>query len=159
MNTDFIIKALDYDAFSDYFEMNDNLLSELGLLRMKVDEKPGFPCRVSLMDAEIGEEVILINYLHHDTASPYRATGPVFVRKDAKKAQPVLNEIPEFLNHRLLSLRIYDSHGMMINARVVEGSEIRARLYEFFENTETSYIHIHNAGPGCYNCVAERASA
>jgi hypothetical protein len=40
---------------------------------MTVDEFPGFPCRVSLQDAEIGEEVILLPYQHHKTNSPYQA--------------------------------------------------------------------------------------
>jgi hypothetical protein len=32
----------------------------------------GFPCRVSLVDAEIGESVLLVNYEHLPAASPYR---------------------------------------------------------------------------------------
>lgn len=154
--TNFMLKALPDSQFSHLFAMSDSELRSRGAVRMIVDEKPGYPCRVSLEDAEPGEEVILLPYQHHKTDSPYQASGPIFVRKGVKSANPAMNEIPVMLHHRLLSLRGYDKNGMMISAAVAEGKNLKEQLHQTFENNDVIYIHIHNAKPGCYNCVAER---
>jgi len=124
---------------------------------MIVDEFPGFPCRDSLEDAEIGEEVILLPYQHHKTNLPYQSSGPIFVRKIAKTANYEINEIPKMFNHRLLSLRGYDKNAIMKDASVIEGNNLKAQIIKIFENDDIQYIHIHNAKPGCYNCLVERA--
>jgi hypothetical protein len=73
MTTNFKLKSLEDTEFANIFELNNLELEKIGAVRMKVDEFPGFPCRVSLQDAEIGEEVILLPYQHHKTNSPYQA--------------------------------------------------------------------------------------
>jgi hypothetical protein len=100
---------------------------------MTVDEFPGFPCRVSLQDAEIGEEVILLPYQHHKTNSPYQANGPIFVRKIAKTAILETNEIPKMFNHRLLSLRGFDKNGIMKDASVTEAKILKNKLFELLK--------------------------
>jgi hypothetical protein len=157
MNTDFQFKALSEADFTSFFELNDELLTAQKARKMIVDKKPGFPCRVSLVDAEVGEEVILLPYCHHEVSSPYRASGPVFIRKGAVAAALEVNEVPQMLLHRLLSLRAYDSSGMMVEAAVVEGNELAAAIRLFFSNAEVSYLHIHNAKPGCFNVHVNRA--
>jgi hypothetical protein len=153
----FKIKSLEASEFSMLFDLDNSALEKMGAIRMIVDEFPGFPCRVSLEDAEIGEEVILLPYQHHQTNSPYQASGPIFVRKIAQTAQLDINQIPKMLNHRLLSLRGYDNNAIMKEATVVEGKNLNEQIIKIFENEEILYIHIHNAKPGCYNCVVERA--
>lgn len=153
----FRLVALPYDQFGPLFSVSDDDLEEMMARRVVVDEKPGFPCRVSLEDAEVGETVLLLPFLHHDVLSPYRASGPVFVRKGAKQATPAAGEIPAMFRHRLLSIRAYDDAAMMIGAAVVEGTELEASIMRFFANAEVSYLHVHNAKPGCYNCRVERA--
>ncbi len=152
----FKIKSLESSEFSSLFDLDISALEKIGAIKMIVDECPGFPCRVSLEDAEIGEEVILMPYQHHQTNSPYQASGPIFVRKIAQTAQLEINQIPKMLNHRLLSLRGYDSNAIMKEATVVEGKILNEKINEIFENEEILYIHVHNAKPGCYNCVVER---
>jgi hypothetical protein len=154
---DFIIKALAKEEFEELFTLSDLELIEKGAIRMRVDSKPGFPCRISLQDANIGDEVILLTYEHHKTASPYKASGPIFIRKHAETARLKANQIPEMLIHRQVSVRCYNVNGMMKTAKVIEGKELTTFLSETFEEKEISYVHIHNAKPGCYNCVAERA--
>ncbi|MEW5677118.1 DUF1203 domain-containing protein [Flavobacterium enshiense] len=156
MTINFKLKSLEDTEFSNLFQLEDSVLEELGAKRMIVDEYPGFPCRVSLEDAQIGEEVILLSYEHHKTNSPYRASGPIFVRKNAKTAVLGVNEVPKMFHHRLLSLRGYDKNGIMLSASVVEGQNLKENLIQIFENDKVSYIHIHNAKPGCYNCMVER---
>ena len=67
------------------------------------------------------------------------------------------NEIPLMLHHRLLSLRGYDTNAMMIEADVVEGRVLADSISHIFKNASVAYIHIHNARPGCYNCLVKRA--
>jgi hypothetical protein len=149
--------ALPYDQFGPLFDVSDDALEEIMARRMIVDEKPGFPCRVSLEDAEVGETVILLPFLHHDVLSPYRASGPVYVRKGARRATPAPGEIPAMFRERLLSVRAYDDEAMMVGAEVVEGADLEAAIARFFARDEVSYLHLHNAKPGCYNGRVERA--
>jgi hypothetical protein len=156
MTMNFIIKSLEDIEFSSLFNLDDLALEKIGATRMIVDEYPGFPCRVSLKDAKIGEEVILLSYQHHKTNSPYQANGPIFVRKTGKTASLKANEIPTMFNHRLLSLRGFDKNGIMRDASVTEGQNLREQIIQTFTNETINYIHIHNAKPGCFNCLVER---
>ncbi|HST30127.1 MAG TPA: DUF1203 domain-containing protein [Chthoniobacterales bacterium] len=122
-----------------------------------MDAKPGFPCRVSLQDAEIGETVILLPFVHHSVDSPYRASGPIFVRENAREADLDVGEIPEVVSTRTMSVRAYDKNSMMIDGAVVPGSEIKAHIEKLFADPKIAYRHLHNAGAGCYSCSVERA--
>ncbi len=157
MTTNFQIKALQKSEFASLFDLNGEQLAEIGAIRMTVDKKLAFPCRVSLEDGNIGDDVILLNYQHHKTASPYRSAGPIFVKKNAQSAKLAVNEIPKLLHHRLLSIRQYDKKGMMKASLVTEGRDLGNVLAEVFDNAEIEYVHIHNAKPGCYMCEAVRA--
>ncbi|MEW6196907.1 MAG: DUF1203 domain-containing protein [Bacteroidota bacterium] len=152
MEHNFQIEAINYSEVKYLFQLSDEELSKVNAVRMVVDQKPGYPCRVSLQDAEIGEEVILFPYMHHDVKSPYKSSGPVFVRKNAETAQLRINEIPVMLNHRLLSIRAYDKDSMIVKAEVIEGNIIADAIEYFLSNSKIEYIHVHNAKPGCYNC-------
>lgn len=152
----FKIIALNHQEFISLFEKSDEALRNQGMQRLVVDQKPGFPCRVSLEDAEIGEEVILISYEFHKTNSPYKSRGPIFVRKGIKTKMLGVNEIPTMLNHRLLSFRGYDKDGIMKVAKTERGIDSQTVIEQFFETPIIEYIHIHNAGQGCYNCEVRR---
>jgi hypothetical protein len=109
------------------------------------------------MDAPVGEQVILMPFQHHDVISPYQSAGPIFVRENAQTAKPQVNEIPVMFHHRLLSVRAYDEVAMMKKAKVVEGRALEETIRDFFTTESISYLHIHNAGPGCFNCLVQRA--
>src|SRR5512134_3872303 len=156
MATAFQLIALPHDRFAPLFEKSDAELRALGARRQTVDGKPGFPCRVSLADGEVGETVLLLQFTHHDVSSPYRASGPIYVRQGVRTATPAANEIPVMFRHRLLSLRGYDSAAMLIAADVVNGSELEDAIHRFFADASVRYLHIHNAKPGCYNCSVSR---
>ena len=157
MSDSFQIIALPAEPFEALFAQSDAELQKIGARRVVVVEKPGFPCRVSLVDAEVGETVILTPFVHHDVASPYRASGPIFVRGVAKTTRLAVNEVPGMFRHRTLSVRAYDGAGMMMDAAVVNGREIETLIRRLFADESVSYLHIHNAGPGCYNCRVARA--
>ena len=156
MHHDFQIVSLSDTHFNFLFGLSALELATHGAVRMVVTEKPGTPCRVSLVDAEIGEEVILVPFKHHDVDSPYQAVGPIFVRKGVFSYSPEVNEVPLMFYHRLLSIRAYDMNAMMINACVVEGGHLSEKIVELFGDVLVEYLHIHNAKPGCYNCKVER---
>ena len=151
----FRFKGLHADPFSDLFALSDAALAAKGFVRMIADEKPGFPCRVSLADAEPGEEVLLVNFEHQPVHSPYRATGPIFVRRNAKVFDST--DVPQALRPRLLSLRAYDDSGMMVEADVVEGTEVETLLARLFTRDDVSYVHVHYAKRGCFAVRVERA--
>ena len=157
MSSSFQFIALPSEQFAALISRSDAELQAIGARRMIVDEKPGYPCRVSLADAEVGETVLLLPFTHHDVSSPYRASGPIFVRSGAETANPAPGEIPVMFRHRLLSVRAYDSAAMMIGAEVVKGSELEGAIKRLFSDESVSYLHIHNAQPGCYNCRVARA--
>ena len=157
MNESFQFVGLPAEPFAPLFTRSEAELDAVGARRMIVDEKPGFPCRVSLADAEVGETVVLLPFTHHDVATPYRASGPIFVRSGVQTAFPMAGEIPGMLTHRLLSVRAYDAAGMMVGAEVVEGSELAEAIRRLFSDAAASYLHVHNARPGCFNCRVVRA--
>jgi len=157
MNRSFQVVPVPYERFAPLFELHDAELQAMGARRMTVDEKPGFPCRASLVDAEIGETVLLVPFVHHETCSPYRASGPIFIRKNAGTAHPVVDEVPAMLRQRQLSIRAYDASATMIEAQVAHGTELESIIHRFFADERARYLHIHNAGPGCYNCSVIRA--
>ena len=157
MKIPFQFIALPYERFANLFNQSDKELRSVGALWKVVDQKPGFPCRVSLTDAEIGERVLLVQFTHHDVGSPYRASGAVYVRRDANTASPAVNEIPFMFTHRLLSVRGYDEAGMLVDSEVVDGSDLEDAICRFFTDENVSYLHLHNAAPGCYNCSVVRA--
>ena len=52
----FQISALPLETFAPFFDLDDTALAARGARRYVATKKPGFPCRVSLEDAEEGEE-------------------------------------------------------------------------------------------------------
>jgi hypothetical protein len=159
VRTPFRLVALPNERFDELRALSDAELHERGARRARADEKPGFPCRVSLVDAEPGEEVLLLSFVHHDVGTPYRASGPIYVRMNATTAHPEVNEVPAMIRSRLLSIRGYDASGMLLTAEVAEGRDIEAHIQRAFADARVAYLHLHNARPGCFNCRVERAGA
>ena len=153
----FRIHALLEEAFKPLLALSDNELRARDGRRVMADASGGFPCRVSLQDAVEGERLLLLPYEHHRVDTPYRASGPIYVRENAAQALPETDEIPELLRRRMLSLRGYDGKGMMRSAEVVPGVEVEAALARLFAIDRIAYLHAHYALPGCYACRVERA--
>lgn len=152
----FRLTGLAYEPFALLFSLNDTELAMLDATRVTAQQSPGYPCRVSLQDAEIGEELLLLPYLHQPASSPYRASGPIYVRREAIQRVLEPGEIPAYVSRRLISIRAYDAAHMMLNAEVIEGSGIAAEIARQFADQRIAYIHLHNARQGCFSCLAER---
>ncbi|HEY5238130.1 MAG TPA: DUF1203 domain-containing protein [Rhizomicrobium sp.] len=151
------ITGLAAEPFGSLFALSDEELGERGARRYIADEKPGFPCRISLTDAEPGERVILLSYDHLPVHSPYRARGPIFVREAATQAFDGVNTLPDVFQGRLLSIRAYDAGGMMLDADVVEGAHAEPLIEKLLAREDVDMLHVHYARRGCYACRVERA--
>jgi len=153
----FQIHALPESLVSGLEDLSDKELAERNMQRVTADAARGFPCRISLQDAAMGETLYLMNFTHLDEDTPYRASHAIFVRAQAKECHPAVNHLPEVLTSRLLSLRAFDAGHRMITADLAQGDEIAPMLGEMFACPAIAYIHLHNARPGCYAARATRA--
>jgi hypothetical protein len=154
---DFRIHGLDVTEFRPLFALSDAELARRQIVRMRADRQPGYPCRVSLRDAEPGDAVLLLNYEHLPVASPYRSRHAIYVRQDATGAALAVNEVPSMLRLRLLSVRAFDAAGMMRAADVVAGTALEAAIADMLADGSAEYLHIHNAKHGCYAARVVRA--
>ena len=152
----FHITALKRSQFEYLFQLPEEELASRRAVRMVATKKPGFPCRVSLADAEPGEDVILVHHEHQSVDTPFRSSHAVFVRPNATPAELKPNEVPEMLRSRILSLRAFDNAGMLIASDLADGTDLELSLQKMFENPAAAYIHLHFAKPGCYAARADR---
>jgi len=155
----FRIHALPAAQFQPLFALSDDELAARDIHRAVADGPNAYPCRVSLRDAQPGERLLLLPYEHHALATPYRASGPIFVREAAADTTFSNDEVPDQLRRRLLSIRAYGEDGMMRIADVVEGRDIESLIARFFERADVAYLHVHFAKYGCYACRITRDAA
>ena len=153
---DYVISGLLAQPFQLLFGLDDAELRAHGAVRMTVDSNSGFPCRISLENAQVGETVLLLPWRHLDVDTPYRASGPIFVRDTAREHARIRNAVPEQQRSRLLSVRAYDAEGWMLDAEVAGGTLLEALISRFFDNANVAYLHAHNARRGCYACRVDR---
>jgi len=154
----FKLDALPYRPFSNYFGMSERDLKDASARTLTVPAKPGYPCVVSLADAdaELGERVLLANFTHLPQNTPYRASHAIYVREGAVQASLGAGEVPEMLASRLLAIRGYDDAHMMVFADVIDGARLAAELDGTFADAAVRCIHIHVAKPGCFAARATR---
>ena len=150
------ILGLDPEPFRPLFGLTDAALAEQGAMRVTADSRPGFPCRITLEDAEPGETLILLNHVSHEAATPYRAAHAIFVREGAAAPASYVDETPPAFAGRTLSLRGFDAEGMMRDARLAMPGEADATIRDMFDRPEIAVIHAHNAVRGCFSARIER---
>jgi len=153
----FQVMGLSPEPFRHLYALKDQDLALRGVKRYIADKKPGFPDRIEMRDAEIGEKLLLLNHVCQPAATPYRATHAIFVIEGAENTYQRVNEIPDVMRIRLLSLRAYDAVGMMLDGDVVDGSDVESMIVRFFSSRNVAYIHAHNAKRGCYSGRIDRA--
>jgi Protein of unknown function (DUF1203) len=149
------IKGLEPAPFAPLFELDNTELEARGMTRMTVDN-PNFPCRVSLRDCDLGDEVILLNHISHDGDNPYRASHAIFVSKAAAEAAEYVDAVAPALDRRILSLRAFDAGGMMIDAALAQPGEADPIIRQLLANPTVTHIDAHNAIRGCFAARIER---
>ena len=150
------IRGLDPTQIRHLTALSDAELASQGAVRMTVDSKPGFPCRLTLEDLEPGASVLLINHVSHDDG-PYRASHAIFVSESASEAADYADSVPPALDRRILSLRAFDGKGMMVDARLAQPGEADAAIRTMLDDASVDHIDAHNAVRGCFAARIDRA--
>lgn len=153
----FRITGLSPEPFLELYGLDEAELARRGARRVVADARPGFPDRVEMRDVEPGETLLLLNHVCQPAPTPYHARHAIFVREGALTRYDSVDEVPEVMRRRILSLRAFDAEGMMVDADLAEGRDIESLIARFFDNPEVTYIHAHNAKRGCYSGRIDRA--
>jgi hypothetical protein len=153
----FRFSALSRDRFDPLFSMHDDALARRGARRVTATRRPGFPCRVTLQDAEIGEQVLLVNFAHLDVDTPFRSSHAIYVRQAGQPAQPAIDVVPDMLRTRTISLRAWTQEGMLAAAELAEGTDVERAIAALFSIPEAAFLHVHFANAGCYAARVDRA--
>jgi Protein of unknown function (DUF1203) len=132
-------------------------LRAAGGIAYVADSTPGYPCRQCLRDAEIGDELLLVSYDPFDATSPYRCASPIFIHTTACTPDDS-SDLPIQLTRRQLSVRGFDTEAMMLDAALIDGSDLEKTIEHLLDNPAIDHLHVHNAGRGCWAAKVERAS-
>lgn len=151
------LSGLEPQLFEPLFDLDEAALTARGLRWMRSDAPFGYPCRISLEDAPVGEPLLLLPFTHQDSRSPYRASGPIFVRRGQREAARIVDRLPPYLTRRPLSVRAYDSSDDMVDADVIDGADAESLIQRYLARDDVGYLHVHFARRGCYACRVDRS--
>ena len=127
----FQLVGLEPAQFLPLFAKTDAELASQAIVRTRASSQPGYPCRISLEDAAVGEELLLLPFWHHRVDSPYQALGPIYIRRGATQAVLPAGVVPDYVTRRLISVRAYDQAHMMVAASVCPGVDVAGELAAF----------------------------
>jgi Protein of unknown function (DUF1203) len=151
------ITGLSPKPFAALIGADDATLARQGAMRVTATAKPGYPCRVTLDDAEPGETLILLNHVSHDVATPYRSAYAIYVREAAVETATFEDALPPVFANRPMAFRAFDTEGMLRNAALALPGEADAKIRMLFDQPEIAYLHAHNAAHGCFSAKVERS--
>lgn len=151
------IAGLPMAPFAPLFALDDAGLTAFRARRVRATSSRGFPCRVSLRDADEGEELLLLHHVSHEVATPFRSAFAIYVRAEAQDTAPYVDSLPPVFEGRTLSLRGYDDKGMLRDARLTAPGETDGTIRALFAGEEIAYIHAHNAAYGCFAARIDRS--
>lgn len=149
------ISGLAADHFAPMFGLDAAALAQHRAERVTATAKPGFPCRISLEDAEPGEELILLHHVSHDVNTPYRSAYAIYVRDGVPPATYV-DAIPPVMQGRPMALRGFDSGGRLKAASLALSGDVDQAIRALFAHHDIAYIDAHNAAHGCFAARIER---
>ena len=144
------VEGLAPAPFAALIGADEEILRAAGAQRVVVKQAHAAPCRITLDDAAPGETVLLLSFAHQNADTPYRQQGPIFIRESATQATRLRDALPPALARRLLSLRAFDAHGMMIDAEVVDGKDADPVIARLLAQDGAAYVHAHYARRGCF---------
>ncbi|MEP2703718.1 MAG: DUF1203 domain-containing protein [Roseibium sp.] len=150
----FQIHPLPAAEFAHLSALSDD---ELAAKNIQVHISDGsFPCRVTLAEVDRGERVYLLNFEHQAGDSPYRSRHAIFVKDGAQENHPAANVVPASISSRLLSARAFNNRHEIVDAEIVEGTDVSDLIETIFDNPEADYIHLHYAKRGCFAAKVTR---
>ncbi|WP_417667903.1 DUF1203 domain-containing protein [Roseibium sp.] len=153
----FQVHPLPQAHFEGLSELSEEELGARNIKTYIAEEKPGYPCRVSLADADVGQTVFLLNFEHQPNDTPYRASHAIFVTSGARSRTPAPDTLPESISSRLLSVRAFDGEHTMVDAEVVEGRDAIPVIEQMLANQDVDYLQLHYARRGCFAAEIRRS--
>ena len=153
----FRFHALGHDQFTRYFSMSEQELKQHRAVLRVADKKPGFPCRVSLEDANIGERALLLHFEHLAVESPFRASHAIYVREGVRTRTCAPGEVPEMFRSRQLSVRCFDEQAMLTDAYLIDGSQVESVIAKALDAPHIVHADVHFAKMGCFGARVTRA--
>lgn len=151
------ISGLAPDAFAHLRGADEAALAAAGARRVIAQASRGYPCRITLEDAEEGESLILLHHVSHDVQTPYRSAYAIYVREQAEAPAAYEDALPPVFGGRPLAFRAFDAGGMLRDAALAAPGEADGAIRKLFDNREIAYIDAHNAAHGCFAARVERA--
>jgi len=151
------ITGLPAEPFVSLYGLSDAALAARGVTRVIADQKPGFPDRIELCDAEPGRSLLLLNYTHQPAGNAYHASHAIFVREGAETSYDRVDEIPLVMRERTMSLRAFNAEDLMIEAELGAGQDLESVIQRLLADADVAYIQAHYAKPGCYAARITRA--
>ncbi|WP_439566801.1 DUF1203 domain-containing protein [Sphingopyxis sp.] len=152
------IRGLSPDRFAPLFALGDAELAAINARRVTATSDRGFPCRISLDDAQAGEEVILLHHVSHDVDTPFRSAYAIYVRAGVDTAA-YYDALPPAFAGRTMAFRGFDAAGMLVAAQLAPGEDGDEAIRALFANPAIAYIHAQYATNGCFAARIERDAA
>lgn len=150
------ITGLSPEPFAPLFALDDAELAQRNARRVTAAADQGFPCRVSLTDAKMGEQLILLHHTSHDVATPYRSAYAIYVRETAGEPADYIDTPPPVFEGRPLGLRGFGEDGLLKDARLALPGQADTAIRDLFADARIAYIHAHNAAHGCFAARVDR---
>lgn len=150
------IAGLDPAPFQPLFAMDEVGLAASRATLQRASASRGFPCRVSLRDADEGEELVLVHHVNHEVETPYRNAFAVFVRRAAQEPAVFVDECPPVFEGRPLAMRGYTAAGNLHAARLAMPGEADETIRDMLNDPAIGYIDAHNAAHGCFAARVHR---
>lgn len=154
---DYRITGLSPAPFRHLFGLPDDALAAHGAIRYIAEADSGYPDRIELRDAQPGERLLLVNHVHQPADTPYRASHAIFVLETATTVYDRVNEVPDALRARTISLRAFDAGHLIVDAELVDGRELEGSIGRLLANPAVDYLQAHYAVRGCYAARVQRA--
>lgn len=154
---DYRITGLSPKPFRHLFGLPDDALAAHGAIRYIAEVDSGYPDRIELRDARPGERLLLVNHVHQPADTPYRASHAIFVLETATTVYDRVNEVPDALRARTISLRAFDAGHLIVDAELVDGRELEGGIERLLAIPAVDYLQAHYAVRGCYAAHVQRA--
>lgn len=151
------ITGLPAEPFRSLYGLSDAALAARGVTRVIANEQPGFPDRIELRDADLGQSLLLLNYTHQPAGNAYHASHAIFVCEGAQMPYDRVDEIPPVMRERMMSLRAFDARDLMVEAELSAGPELESLIRRLLARANVNYIQAHYAKRGCYAARITRA--
>lgn len=151
----YVIQGLDPEPFRPLFSLPPEALAESGAVEV-LAQAQDYPCRVSLDHAALGERLLLVNFTHQPAKTPYRSSHAIYVAEGSYVRGVYRDTIPPVMRPRVLSIRAFDEHDMIVDADVVDGAAAEALIRRLLDNPAAAYLHVHFAKRGCFSATITR---